>query len=151
MQQYIFKGILNTHSVSVQDYAQTCAELMRTSRFKLRYTCNMLYWLEHPTVRLVYPIVIAEHHKGISGVHPGQSRFLAAVLLNRTWPAVVTTVNLHSDIVLDKTRTRAYPRNHRLSGYDNSIDRVYMSRALELEQELGMLSPFEFYSKILAP
>jgi hypothetical protein len=148
---YIYQGILNTHNASVQNYAQTCAELMRNNTdFKLRYTCNMLYWLENPSVELVYPIVIVEHHKGISGVHPGQSRFLAAVLLNRTWPAVVTTVSKHSDILVDKTRILKYPRNHKLASYDSSIERAYMSQSLELEQELGMLSPIEFYSKILA-
>jgi hypothetical protein len=149
-QSYIFKGILNTHNTSVQNYARTCAELMRNStRFKLRHTCKMLYWLEHPTVELVYPIVISELAQGQLGVHPGQSRFLAAVLLNRTWPAVVCTAHKHTDVVVQAHTVNKLPRYTADRKFGRDCEQVYMSRAIELEQVYSNLTSLEFYTRVL--
>lgn len=93
--QYTFKGTLNTHATRVQAYAPILAQRMRRDAlFSLRCTAKMLYWLENPDLELIYPIIIVEHPRGIGGVHPGQTRFLAAALLARTRVCTVRCIQL---------------------------------------------------------
>ena len=150
--QYTIKGTLNTQAPSVQAYAHTLAQRIRRDvEFNLRSTAKMLYWLENPDVELVHPIVIVEHPRGITGVHPGRTRFLAAVLLNRPCPCVVRTHNKRTTTTLNALRVDAYkPRRvQTVHAFEHSLRDVYMARAKELEQEYAHLSAYEFYCCVL--
>ena len=148
------RGTLNTQDPSVQEYAHTLAQRIRRSeQHTLRSTAKMLYWLDHPTVQLVHPIEIMEHRLGISSVHPGRTRFLAAVLLNRSYPCVVHTSNERSSIVINTTRLRRLYKPNKaqfmLDRFEQKLEDAYMARAQVLEQEYAGLNAYDFYSRVL--
>lgn len=151
--QYTFKGTINTQAPRVQAYAHTLAQrIRRDAQFNLRSTAKMLYWLENPSVELVHPIVIVEHPQGITGVHPGRTRFLAAALLGRSYPCVVHTDIKRTSIVINAVKLRAYtPRRvQTVHEFEHDLRDVYMARARILEAEYCKLSPIDFYTRILS-
>lgn len=150
--QYTIKGTLNTQAPSVQAYAHTLAQRMRRDAvFGLRCTAKLLYWLENPSVELAHPIVVSEHPRGITGVHPGQTRFLAAALLARPYVCVLRTHNKHTTTVTNGVRLRSYtaPRLQIVHEFERSLRNEYMDRAQALEQVYAHLDAYNFYASVL--
>ena len=81
----LWKGQLRVNSPAVQDYAHRVAESI-PSEDSERFARKMIYWLTHEPL---HPIILTAEPDGILAIARGQSRFLAAVILGRTWPCRV--------------------------------------------------------------
>ena len=150
LMQYTLKGTLNTQDPSVRAYALVLASRLRTKPMRQRITAKMLYWLENPGVELMYPIVVTQHHKGITGVHPGQTRFLAAVLLNRSWPCVLRTVCSSTSVLLNPIACNELASTaQQIDEFDRCIRTHYEPRAQVLERKYPKLQAIDFYAEIL--
>jgi hypothetical protein len=145
---YIYQGLLHAAHLRVQVYAPRVAELLRNSKVKLRNTCKMLYWFNHPTIIPHHHIHLVEYSTGISSAHPGQTRFLAAVLLNLEWPVIAHTAVKHTELVIDAQRLERMPRSKVDLEFGYKCEQMYMSHAVELEHKYGNLTSLEFYARV---
>ena len=145
---YVYQGLLQAAHPRVQVYASKVAELMRNSEFKLRNTCKMLYWFNHPTLVPQHPIHIVEYSTGITSAHPGQSRFLAAALMNLKWPVIAYTAVKRTELVVDAQRLERMPKPKVDPEFGRGCEQMYMSYAVELEHRYNNSTSLEFYARV---
>ncbi len=81
----LWKGQLRVASTAVQDYAHLVANSIPPEDSE-RFARKMIYWLTHEPL---HPIILTAEPEGILTIARGQSRFLAAVILGKSWPCRV--------------------------------------------------------------
>lgn len=143
-----YKGTLKAQHPSVQLYAVELAHLLRKqSDFKLYYTCKMLYWFNLNSVPM-YPMILTQYGTQITCAHPGQTRFLAAVLMGVNWPARVCTHADATEVLIKPKRCTAHKSEHRVKDYGLKVRTEYMHTAQLLELEFAHCDALEFYTSV---
>jgi hypothetical protein len=108
----------------------------------------MMGWLRDPDIELVHPITIKEHQGKITGVHPGQSRLLAACMLKRAWPARVLTDTGSTALLINPIDSVEYRPNQYIKGYAQQLEHEVGADAVLLENMYAHCDAWEFYQRV---
>ena len=121
---------LSADDPRVQAYAQHTLAPRLTDVYSIS---KMLYWRDHPQEAFLKPIYIGIDHTGINGVHPGQTRFLSAHLLNKPIEVIVN---------------ERIQKQTSILGWSERIRTLYNTPAHTLAQKITAHTAYELYSEL---